>query len=476
MDMADTAVTKSSFQAITNTINNSDIDLESTYESIYLSADTIFDLGDIDLLTRTYVSGIDSGYSRTYYRSLDMPDVPEGNYYLLLLSDVTNKYNEDNEENNLAYKSLYIERNLLDLTIESPLSISEINSGDTLLIPFTVFKAGDQDMGGFYVTAALSTDLEYSSSFDYVGPGSEDYYIMDTVNQIQDTLVFIVPELGQGLKNLLLIADAYSNVGEANENNNQHVIRLKINGFVGSKAPTIISKSGFCQEGEVVIVAAGAKEEKGQRYTWFTNNKTIIEGEKNDTLKMYLSQPAFLYVAIDSAGVYGEKLLIYIDDYFPDTVVTREGNKLSVPEQRFASNIQWTKDAEDISTNYKVDAANYGTGYYSVTIENEYCEATNDYGYIEITTINNPSNSFSVSVYPNPTGSLLHVSLGKDLPQGFWIELYDQAGSKIKQVRINQGLQEEPAILDISRLPQGSYILKIMDKNNFIESKIVIKY
>ena len=81
----------------------------------------------------------------------------------------------------------------------------------------------------------------------------------------------------------------------------------------------------------------------------------------------------------------------------------------------------------------------------------------------------NDNNSMAIiDVFPNPTSGELYFS--GDIENIKGIELYDYTGKKIKSANNNNINQ-----IDISHLPIGLYLVKIIDNYNNISTKKIIK-
>ncbi|MCY7349935.1 MAG: T9SS type A sorting domain-containing protein [Cytophagaceae bacterium] len=71
------------------------------------------------------------------------------------------------------------------------------------------------------------------------------------------------------------------------------------------------------------------------------------------------------------------------------------------------------------------------------------------------------SADWQVSVSPNPTEGILRISVRDAVGQALKIELFNSAGQAIRQQTIDKAGAEETLSWDISRQPQGLYLLRV---------------
>ena len=200
----------------------------SWYDSVYLSTDDTVGGGDIGLTnpvwSETVVAGGDYGLSAT----VTVPNLPAGDYYLILVVDVFNNVYEDNEANNQQVRAVEIRTpDLRPTGLEGP---AVVETQHTMEISWTV------ENGGTAEAKASWNDIVYLSTDDVVGGGdigltnlswSEavvpggDYGLSATVN---------VPNLPAGDYYLILVVDVYNNVYEENEGNNKTHRSIRLTG------------------------------------------------------------------------------------------------------------------------------------------------------------------------------------------------------------------------------------------------------
>lgn len=81
------------------------------------------------------------------------------------------------------------------------------------------------------------------------------------------------------------------------------------------------------------------------------------------------------------------------------------------------------------------------------------------------TNINEKKNNDKITIYPNPSNSLVYINLPNS-KQNFTIELYSTLGELILKTT-------DKTVLDISNFTNGIYLLKVRQANNSFTTKIV---
>jgi len=80
-------------------------------------------------------------------------------------------------------------------------------------------------------------------------------------------------------------------------------------------------------------------------------------------------------------------------------------------------------------------------------------------------------NKANVSMYPNPTGGLLHVNLGDYKAQVIKMNVYDTKG----QVVLSKEILKSSNVFNLSSLPKGMYVVELKNGTNKTSSKIIVK-
>ena len=194
------------------------------YLGYYLSTDQTFDGSDIYLDD----DGSSIGYSDSYdseSQSLTIPaNTPNGQYYILIVTDHLNEIPEVNEGNNVESIPLTVFSNH-DVTVNNVnISATTIEIDDSFTITCDINYTGNS-------TASLDAGIGYFLSSDCVFDGSdllldEDYSslsISDPVESESESMA--IPEsVIPGNYYILIVADYHNEIYEVNENNNVHCI------------------------------------------------------------------------------------------------------------------------------------------------------------------------------------------------------------------------------------------------------------
>jgi hypothetical protein len=81
-----------------------------------------------------------------------------------------------------------------------------------------------------------------------------------------------------------------------------------------------------------------------------------------------------------------------------------------------------------------------------------------------------PANGLSVtSVYPNPTTGMVRIS---GLSNATMLKVYNLAGKEIKQLKVDA----DEVNLDLQKFENGVYLINVLGKNGFIETRKVVKF
>jgi hypothetical protein len=117
-----------------------------------------------------------------------------------------------------------------------------------------------------------------------------------------------------------------------------------------------------------------------------------------------------------------------------------------------------------------------GTHVISVTVTNsDGCEGTDSITIVvdECVGINNPSNSISMSIYPNPTSGIFNLSI-TGLNQNARIEILNILGQEIitENVYINGSYNKA---FDLSTLSKGNYLLKVITDSDVRTERLIVR-
>ncbi|MFO7657858.1 MAG: T9SS type A sorting domain-containing protein [Bacteroidales bacterium] len=79
--------------------------------------------------------------------------------------------------------------------------------------------------------------------------------------------------------------------------------------------------------------------------------------------------------------------------------------------------------------------------------------------------------SKSITVFPNPTGGKLFLTIEGTLPAGLFCRLYDLQGNLLFQKPLNENL----CTVEMEMLPSATYLVEIREKERILKSFKIIK-
>lgn len=167
---------------------------------------------------------------------------------------------------------------------------------------------------------------------------------------------------------------------------------------------------------------------------------------------------------------------------FSASILAPNPNTLTVKWQLNNIDFQTNVDAIQVNQNDLISGTNTLTlsvidntllvrtdNHETIHINTVTWDITNTLGLENITSEN---NRIKVEVYPNPTTDLLTISLTNDLKKVYRLELFNLEG---KLVLYKKDIHETLTSVDISKLQQGTYFLKIYLENSLVISSTVLK-
>lgn len=79
-------------------------------------------------------------------------------------------------------------------------------------------------------------------------------------------------------------------------------------------------------------------------------------------------------------------------------------------------------------------------------------------------------NGFTINIYPNPTNGTLYIDhTSTDSIPTFKLYIYDLKGTLL----INKTTKEKRTLLDLSKKPKGTYLLRIISEDSSSDWKII---
>ncbi len=199
------------------------------YDYVYLSTDETYDSGDTSVTIGVRTSALAPGESYTVTKSVALPNVPAGNYFLLLRVDRNGVLHEPNETNN-TWTALPISLRAADLVPGGLSAPASARAGSSISLTWSVSN-GSVDVDAHpswadYVYLSKDatcctgdTSLTNASRSTVVAPGAS-YSLTRTVT--------LPATLTPGGYNLILSVDRNGSLPETNEENNLVVVPFTV--------------------------------------------------------------------------------------------------------------------------------------------------------------------------------------------------------------------------------------------------------
>ncbi|TRU69655.1 MAG: hypothetical protein EWV55_20760, partial [Microcystis viridis Mv_BB_P_19951000_S69] len=331
------------------------------YDVIYLSSDNI--PGNDSYITEQFIStqtplAADGTY--TINRSINLPNVTPGNYYIFFRADAYNYQGETNENNNYS-QAIAITIGAPDLIVSNATAPESGALGETVSLSWTV-----QNQGTVEAPADWTDYIYWSSNDTYDG---SDTFITSISAAAQTpvaaggsysktqniTLPNQINLVGNGY--LIVRADGNNAQGETNENNNNLAIPIRID------APDLIVSNATAPASVTVGATISVTWEVKNQGTVAANadwwDRVVIStdqifGNSDDTYLTEVWQGSFtplaaaatysrtLNVTLPSTATGDRYLLFKADNYNYQSETDENNNVYSLPINISASDLQVT--------------------------------------------------------------------------------------------------------------------------------------
>ena len=203
------------------------------YDEVFLSTDAILNQGDLSLGTIYQARNLDPSGSYQTSRTFTLPADIQGNYYVLVRTDIYNYITEDGLENNnigvAVTPSNIALSEVPDLVVNNLVTPTQAVSGQSLELTWTVKNEGFNSSGGWRDYFYLSRDRFFDSANDIYLGFVGDREGLNSGQAYTKTNRFTLPRGLTGDYYLVAIADATNTVYEREgENNNIFVTNTSI--------------------------------------------------------------------------------------------------------------------------------------------------------------------------------------------------------------------------------------------------------
>ena len=213
--------------------NTGDADLaeKEVSQEIFISNDYTFSEAKAQkceiIAQKGSVKHLKAGKTTTISLTFKMPSsMMGGDKYIHLFADRTNQLGEKVTSDNYGRSSFYLNGNLPDLKVTTYTLADTIKTSTDVILKFTTINQGEWD-------ASKSTAIVYLSSSNNLN-GKVKQLTSTAVNaikkgeQIENTVIFSVPDKDYGKWNVLIRTDANNSVKELDKDNNLVAIPLTI--------------------------------------------------------------------------------------------------------------------------------------------------------------------------------------------------------------------------------------------------------
>lgn len=230
-----------------------------------------------------------------------------------------------------------------------------------------------------------------------------------------------------------------------------------------TKTPTIAaSGSTTCCLGDSVLLSAG-NGNNCYSYQWQLNN---IDIDAATNSSYYAKSTGNYRVMVSQSGVLSKvSAPIFITVNIPAQagILVQSDTLLSTP----ASQHQWFYSADSITysaiggatqQNYIVPISGY---YYVQTTDGNGCNSSSFPVYINVTAVDELSNTFGLTLKPNPSfDGYFYLNASEELVQLEW-KIYTLSGSLVSKGVENKLAARKNATINLSSQPAGTYYLEL---------------
>jgi trimeric autotransporter adhesin len=425
-------------------VENSGNDLGYLYTGYYLSADTILDASD-RVLKEEFTDYVYAGSKRGFYSYIYIPqDVEDGRYYVILKSDYSEIYSEDNESDNISFAPFNVISAVYDLSFAQVSGVSGA-AGQLADLTYTISNYGNKNEFGAYAGLYISEDNVLDLNDYYLGDNY--FYVNNSGIANVQTQIFIPYKLQSGNYKLLLIADPGGNLPETDELNNMYVADLIV---YDSQSDLIASQLQLSSD-------------------------VVISGSSVDL--SYLVSSTF------PGGVYSEYgFYLSADDSLESSDRLIAGDAFTI----FSDTLQDFRY-------FRIYFDSVPAGNYKLFLKadpNDYLIETNEFNNVlvaDITVIASDSafarsgevsSSASAEVYPNPTEGQFTLNIknvNNEISALANITIYNAAGHVIESRTETVSASGFSSSFDLAGFAKGIYAVKV-ELNGKVEThKVVVE-
>ena len=181
---------------------------------------SILKVYDGNTLLRTFtMKSVAAGAANNCTVTLNGSELAPGSRKIFVVADANNSIAESNEENNKAYRTIQV-NTPADLKIQNyTVSRTELYTSQSVKLAFKLANAGETDAGKTKLKVYSGNTLLRTYDMGSVAAGSHR----------DCTVTLNGSELGIGLRNIYVVADAADSVAESDESNNKTFLAVLVN-------------------------------------------------------------------------------------------------------------------------------------------------------------------------------------------------------------------------------------------------------
>ena len=345
---------------------------------VYLSSDATYSRNDIEL-SSVNVASILKGGAVENTAVLNVADKNDGKWYVLIVTDESEKISELNEANNLVAIPVTVKQSPLpDLSVTELSTDEVLTSGQSISIKTTI-----QNVGENATRSNKWSDTYYLSQNSVLNTGTAvklgskvHVGILGVDGRYTNEVSFQIPPSLQGNYMLFVVTDAAGAITEVDENNNSKRIPVYVNGSADTPADLIVTDidvSSTIKAGEDVTIS----------YNLANIGEYSASGTINDVI--YLSDDDKWDIDDEMVGVVNGKITVHPGNTVKRTVTGRITN---MPEGEYyvvvKTNSTRTIAEKDYDNNADVTASTSSLRFNTITLGNSASVLTSGYYRLEI--------------------------------------------------------------------------------------------
>lgn len=237
------------------------------------------------------------------------------------------------------------------------------------------------------------------------------------------------------------------------------------------KLPILSSNNAkICMEGTATLVAHGSP--KGGHYNWYESETSFHFDVHDSTFvtPMLSKSKTYFVSVVTPLGCEGHKELVRVE------VIHLEAPQISYEEataelkSSYTEGNRWYFNDELITDSAEQTIVPNESGTYSVVVNVEGCVAGAEYEFI-VAELEEQS-SHGIFAFPNPVQRDVTVSISNSFKNLKQIVLLNATGQTIKVVNPHQQ-KDVPYSIDMTALPSGTYILRVVGSGLTTEIKLL---